>query len=140
MDASKLEEYDYYLRGHSICFEVKPEALLKAREIFQEGMQKFPDSGLMRVKIGWTHFQFFYLGLSSEPERDLELADKFAQEAFADKNMPRVGQWYGHWLKAFVQLYYKRDYERALEEARSEDRRVGKEWGSTCRSGGGPVH
>src|SRR3546814_3248214 len=31
--------------------------------------------------------------------------------------MPRVGQWYGHWLKAFVQLYYKRDYERALEEA-----------------------
>src|SRR3546814_20582987 len=44
-------------------------------------------------------------------------ADKFAQEAFADKNMPRVGQWYGHWLKAFVQLYYKRDYERALEEA-----------------------
>src|SRR3546814_3213976 len=71
----------------------------------------------MRVKIGWTHFQFFYLGLSSEPERDLELADKFAQEAFADKNMPRVGQWYGHWLKAFVQLYYKRDYERALEEA-----------------------
>src|SRR3546814_6612559 len=84
--------------------EFTPEALLKAREIFQEGLQKFPDSGLMRVKIGWTHFQFFYLGLSSEPERDLELADKFAQEAFADKNMPRVGQWYGHWLKAFVQI------------------------------------
>src|SRR3546814_11392059 len=91
----------------------------------------------MRVKIGWTHFQFFYLGLSSEPERDLELADKFAQEAFADKNMPRVGQWYGHWLKAFVQLYYKRDYERALEEAettRSEECRVGKEWVRTCRT------
>src|SRR3546814_20113270 len=84
MDASKLEEYDYYLRGHSIFFEFTPEALLKAREIFQEGLQKFPDSGLMRVKIGWTHFQFFYLGLSSEPERDLELADKFEQEAFAE--------------------------------------------------------
>src|SRR3546814_4031731 len=72
MDASKLEEYDYYLRGHSIFFEFTPEALLKAREIFQEGLQKFPDSGLMRVKIGWTHFQFFYLGLSSEPERRSE--------------------------------------------------------------------
>jgi len=117
MDASKLEEYDYYLRGHSIFFEFTPEALLKAREIFQEGLRKFPNSGLLRVKIGWTHFQFYYLGFSSEPEEDLKLADKFAQEAFADQNMPRVGQWYGHWLKAFVQLYYKHDYQKALAEA-----------------------
>src|SRR3546814_16529965 len=85
MDASKLEEYEYYLRGHSIFFEFTPEALLKAREIFQEGLQKFPDSGLMRVKSGWQTFKFFYLGLSSEPERDRELADKFAQEAIANK-------------------------------------------------------
>src|SRR3546814_4298312 len=72
MDASKLEEYDYYLRGHSIFFEFTPEALLKAREIFQEGLQKFPDSGLKRVKIGWTHFQFFNLGISSGPARQSE--------------------------------------------------------------------
>src|SRR3546814_1745439 len=108
MDASKLEEYDYYLRGHSIFFEFTPEALLTAREIFQERLQKFPDSGLMRVKIGWMHFQFFYLGLSSEPERDLDLADTFAQEAFADKNSPRGSQWFGNWLQASVQLYYTR--------------------------------
>lgn len=117
MDASKLEEYDYYLRGHSIFFEFTPEALLKAREIFQEGLWKFPDSGLLRVKIGWTHFQFYYLRFSSDPEEDLRLSDKFAQEAFVDQKMPRVGRWYGHWLKAFVQLYYRHDYQQALEEA-----------------------
>ena len=117
MDASKLEEYDYYLRGHSIFFEFTPDALLKAREIFREGLRKFPDSGLLRVKIGWTHFQFFYLGFSNEPEEDLKLAYNYAHEAFSDQNMPRVGQWYGHWLKAFVQLYYKHDHQQALEEA-----------------------
>jgi adenylate cyclase len=105
MDASQLEEYDYYLRGHSIFFDFTQEAMLKAREIFQEGLRKFPDSGLLRTKIGWTHFMFYELGFSDEPEKDLKRAAELAQEAFADQNMPRIGHWYGHWLKAFVQLF-----------------------------------
>jgi adenylate cyclase len=118
MDASQLEEYDYYLRGHSIFFDFTQEAMLKAREIFQEGLRKFPDSGLLRTKIGWTHFMFYELGFSDEPEKDLKRAAELAQEAFADQNMPRIGHWYGHWLKAFVQLFYKGNHQQALDEAR----------------------
>jgi tetratricopeptide (TPR) repeat protein len=117
MDAAKLEEYDYFLRGHSIMYGFTPEAMLKAREIWQEGLLKFPESGLLRVKIGWTHFFFFHFGWSSEPEKDLARAYALAQEGLADENLPLVGQWNGHWLNAFVQLWHKRDFDRALEEA-----------------------
>jgi TolB-like protein/Tfp pilus assembly protein PilF len=117
MDAAKLEEYDYFLRGHSIMYGFTPQAMLKAREIWQEGLRKFPESGLLRVKIGWTHFFFFHFGWSDEPEKDLEHAYQLAQEGLADENLPLVGQWNGHWLNAFVQLWHKRDFDRALEEA-----------------------
>ena len=117
MDAARLEEYDYYLRGHSVFFRFTPEDMLKAREIWQEGLRKFPDSGLMRVKIGWSHWHFFFREWSATPEKDLERAYELVQEGLADENLPLVGQWYGHWLNAFVQLFHKRDHERALEEA-----------------------
>ncbi len=119
MDAAKLEEYDYYLRGHSMFYNYTPEAMLKAREIWQEGLKKFPDSGLLRVKIGWTYFQFFRWGWSTEPANELERAHEWVQEGLADPNLPPVGRWVGHWLNAVVQLYHKRDYELAEQEART---------------------
>jgi TolB-like protein/class 3 adenylate cyclase/tetratricopeptide (TPR) repeat protein len=119
MDAAKLEEYDYYLRGHAVFFGFTPEAMLEAREIWQEGLRKFPDSGLLRVKIGWTYFQFFQFGWGTEPEKDLERAHEWAQEGLTDATLPPVGQWNGHWLNAIVQLFHKRDYELAYEAART---------------------
>jgi TolB-like protein/class 3 adenylate cyclase len=118
MDAAKLEEYDYYLRGHSVFLNFTPEAMLKSREIWQEGLRKFPDSGLMRVKIGWSYYQFFNFRWSNEPEKDLERAYKWVQEGLSDPNLPLAGQWNGHWLNALVQIYHKRDFEAGLEEAR----------------------
>jgi TolB-like protein len=118
MDASKLEEYDYYLRGHSIMYRFTPEDMQKAREIWQEGLRRFPESGLLRIKVGWTHWHYFFQGWSTEPEKDLERAYELVQEGLADEDLPLVGQWNGHWLNAFVQLFLKRNYEQALEEAK----------------------
>jgi len=117
MDAAKLEEYDYYLRGHSVFFGFTPEAMLKSREIWQEGLQKFPDSGLLRIKIAWGYFQFFYQPWGFEREANLKRAYELLQEGLTDKDLPLVGRWYGHWLNAFVQLHLNRDYDLALEEA-----------------------
>jgi TolB-like protein/class 3 adenylate cyclase len=117
MDAAKLEEYDYYLRGHSVFLDFTPEAMLKSREIWQEGLRKFPDSGLMRVKIGWSYYQFFNFNWSNEPEKELERAYQWVQEGLSDPNLPLAGRWNGHWLNALVQVYHKRDFEAGLEEA-----------------------
>ena len=117
MDAAGLEEYDYYLRGHAIFYEFTPEAMLKAREIWHEGLRKFPESGLLRIKIGWTYEQFFENGWSQTPEEDIKKAYELAQEGLTDENLSVTGRWVGHWLNAIVHLFHKRDYDRALEEA-----------------------
>ncbi len=117
MDAAKLEEYDYYLRGHSVFFGYTPEAMIESREIWQEGLRKFPGSGLLRIKIAWGYFQFFYQPWGFEREANLKRAYELLQEGLADKDLPLVGRWYGHWLNAFVQLHLKRNYDLALEEA-----------------------
>jgi TolB-like protein/class 3 adenylate cyclase len=119
MDAAKLEEYDYYLRGHSVFLDFTPEAMLKSRDIWQEGLRKFPDSGLMRVKIGWSYYQLFNFNWSNEPEKELERAYQWVQEGLGDQNLPLAGQWNGHWLNALVQVYHKRDFEAGLREART---------------------
>jgi len=116
-DAARLDEYDYYLRGHFEYYKFRPEAMMKAREIWQEGLAKYPESGLLRIKIGWTYFQFFRLRWDSTPEKDLERASELALEGLADPRLPPVGQWVGHWLYATVLLFRDRDYDRALEEA-----------------------
>lgn len=115
--ATSLEEYDYYLRGHSIFYRFTPEDMLKAREIWQDGSRKFPASGLLRIKIGWTHFQFVYQGWSTEPEEDLKRAYELAREGFNDDNLSATGQWHGHWLLAHTNIWYKRNYDLALDEA-----------------------
>ena len=46
--APTLEEYDYYLRGHQFFFQFSKEGNTEAREIWQEGLVKFPNSALLR--------------------------------------------------------------------------------------------
>lgn len=71
----------------------------------------------MKIKIGWTHFQFFRLRWDATPEANLERAYALAGEGLADPRLPPVGEWAGHWLMAMVLLFRDHDYDRALEEA-----------------------
>ena len=43
--APSLEEYDYYLRGNQLFFRFNKEDNAKARQIWQEGLAKFPELG-----------------------------------------------------------------------------------------------
>ena len=54
-DATTLEEYDYYLRGHEQYVKYIKEGIERSGEIWREGLAKFPSSSLLRVKLGWHH-------------------------------------------------------------------------------------
>jgi TolB-like protein/class 3 adenylate cyclase len=116
-DRANLQEYDYYLRGHSLFFQWTKEDMAKARAIFQEGLVKFPDSGLLRVKIGWTHYQDWANGWSEAPAEDLRRAYELAQDGLAQPNKPPIAKWYGHWLLALTLLYHEKDAAAAALEA-----------------------
>ena len=54
-DATTLEEYDYYLRGHEQYVKYTKEGIERSGEIWREGLAKFPSSPLLKVKLGWHH-------------------------------------------------------------------------------------
>ena len=87
--------------------------LAKAREVALEGLQRFPDSALVRIKLGWTYMQDVDRGYSDDPRRDLKRAFDLANEGMTGRELPPLGQMHGHWLMSLASLY-QRDFERAL--------------------------
>ena len=56
-DAADLGEYDYYLRGHDVFMNATSrEDNDRAGRIWEEGLAKYPNSNLLKVKLGLYHF------------------------------------------------------------------------------------
>jgi adenylate cyclase len=115
-DASNLEEYDYYLRGHDRFMTWTPEGVEDSGRIWREGLGRFPESSLLRIKLGWYHYVRAFNGWSPDAEADYRRAGELVREAFRDPNLSPMGQRLGHWLFAFVAAQ-ERDFARALREA-----------------------
>ena len=99
---AELTEYDFYIRGHTRHLSGDH---FKAREIWQEGLKRFPDSVLMRCKLAFT-----YWGLSSE-------AAGLVKEAAKLERRSRLDEWYWHWASAWHYAHHS-DYERASAAAK----------------------
>jgi TolB-like protein/class 3 adenylate cyclase len=112
-----LEEYDYYLRGHQLFFRFTEEDNAKARQIWQEGLAKFPDSALLRTKIAFTYARDINFEYTDDPWRDAELGWKLAKEAEAIQNKSRQEILLTHWSLAYFYCLHEGDFERAADEA-----------------------
>jgi tetratricopeptide (TPR) repeat protein len=115
-DATKLQEYDYFLRIHGLIMRGPKADLEQARQVAVEGLQRFPNSAIIKIKLAWTYFNDVRRGYSAGPRRDLEQAFALGSEGMAGQDIPRLGQMHGHWLMALAYFYCKHDYARALEE------------------------
>jgi adenylate cyclase len=112
-----LEEYDYYLRGHQLFFRGPKEDNAKARHIWQEGLEKFPDSALLRTKIAFTYSRDIYNEFTDDPWRAAELGWKLAKEAEAIENKSRLESLLSHWCMAAFYYLHDGDFERSADEA-----------------------
>ena len=112
-----LEEYDYYLRGHPMFFRVTKEDNAKARQIWQEGLEKFPDSALLRTKIAFTYSRDLNNEFTDDPWRAAELGWKLAKEAEAIENKSRLESLLSHWCMAAFYYLHEGDFERSADEA-----------------------
>jgi adenylate cyclase len=115
-DVSDLEEYDYYLQGHDRFMTWTPEGNEDAGRIWREGLGKFPDSSLLRIKLGWYHYVRAYNGWSPDADADYRRTGELVREAFRDPNLSPMAQRLGHHLFAFVGAQ-ERDFARAVSEA-----------------------
>ena len=117
--AVSLEEYDYYMRGHALFLKepLTEELNAQARQIWEEGLAKFPDSAILRIKICFTYEVAIFHGWSKDPGGDVERAWKLATEAQAVETKSRVEIWLGHWVMAFLYQWHDGDFARSVVEA-----------------------
>jgi TolB-like protein len=116
-DAANLGEYDYYLRGHDIFMNASSkEDNDRAGRIWEEGLAKYRDSNLLKVKLGWYHFKSGLACWSDDIPADLRKAGELVREVLARENLSLQVKRLAHWLFAFV-LAAERDFDRALREA-----------------------
>lgn len=115
---ASLQEYDYFLRIHGLILRGPKADLAKAREVALDGLKQFPDSALLRIKLGWTYMQDADRGYSDDPQADLKRAFDLASEGMAAHDLPPLARMHGHWLMSLASLY-QRDFGRALAERRA---------------------
>ena len=116
-DAADLGEYDYYLRGHDIFMNASSkEENDRAGRIWEEGLAKYPDSSLLKVKLGWYHFTSGFSFWSDDIPGEYRKGGKIVREVLAKDNLTPQVKRYAHWLFALV-LAAERDFDRALSEA-----------------------
>jgi class 3 adenylate cyclase/TolB-like protein len=116
---SALDEYDYYLRGHQIFFKFTKSDMAMARQIWQTGLKKFPDSALLRIKVAVSLWQDVAWGWAEAPDDNLAKGWGLMQEALAIPNKSKLAEWYSHYILAFYQQWYRQDYDRSIAEART---------------------
>jgi DNA-binding SARP family transcriptional activator/TolB-like protein len=115
--ASSLEEHDYFMRGQTFYFQFTRDAHARARQIWQEGLAKFPDSIRLRIGLAAGHRHGVEVGWSEHPEQDLDRAWQLAGEAALADDKSRLELWLSRWAMAKVAQWCKEDYERSVAEA-----------------------
>jgi adenylate cyclase len=116
-DAAELGEYDYYLRGHDVFMNASSKGDNdRAGRIWAEGLAKYPDSNLLKVKLGWYHMMAGWNWWSDDVPAEYHKAGKLVRAALANDNLRPQVKRLAHWLFAMV-LVTERDFGRALSEA-----------------------
>jgi adenylate cyclase len=116
-DVTDLGEYNYYLRGHDIFMSAASKADNdRAGRIWEEGLAKYPDSNLLKVKLGWYHMTATLNFWSDDGSADLRKAGEMVRSVLAKNNLSPQVKRLAHWLFAWV-LASEGDFSRALNEA-----------------------
>jgi TolB-like protein/tetratricopeptide (TPR) repeat protein len=115
-DATTLEEYDYYLRGHDQFMKYTREGIERSGKIWREGLAKFPSSPLLKVKLGWHHMARAVNFVSDDSPADVRKAGELARQVLANEHLsPQVAR-LAYWVMSHV-LVHERDFDGALVAA-----------------------
>ena len=116
-DGADLGEYDYYLRGHDIFMNATTrEENDRAGRIWEEGLAKYPNSSLLKVKLSFYHFIAGFGFWSDDIPAEYRKAGALVREALAKDSLTPQVKRLAHWAFADV-LTTERDFRRALTEA-----------------------
>ena len=118
-DAASLDAYDYHLRGASRFLRFTPADNEKARVIYEEGLKKYPDDGLLQVGLAWCFFARTWHQVSENPREDVEHAWRVAQSAKAAPSQSDLATYLLHHLMAHLYQYHGGDFTHSVNEAKA---------------------
>jgi adenylate cyclase len=111
------EEYDYVIRGHDLFLRLERVAHFKALAIWQEGLTKFPDSALLKIKVVWGYVMPILYSWTNDTATFLEIAWRLCKEVEAQQDKSRLVSFLSHWMMAVLYNIYAGDFERSVTEA-----------------------
>ena len=116
-DTSDLGEYDYFLRGLDVYINAETKAENdRGGRIWREGLQEYPDSALLKVKLGWYHWTAAWKFWSDDMTADFNEAGRLVSEVLATDNLSPEVRRSAYWLNSFV-LMREGDFIGAVEQA-----------------------
>ena len=118
-DEASLDAYDYYLRGASLFLRFTPADNEKARAVFEEGLKKYPNDGLLQVKFAWCFLMRIEYQVSKDPREDFERAWGQAQAAKTAPSQSHLAMYLLHWLMGSLYQYHDGDFTHSVDEAKA---------------------
>jgi adenylate cyclase len=82
-DTTDIEAWGYAVRGLSLAEQVKKEAVLEARSLYEKALKLDPSYGLAWNNLAWTYLIEAQLGWTDSPADSLRRALELAQKAEA---------------------------------------------------------
>jgi adenylate cyclase len=93
------------------------EGNLRARAVWQERLDRFPNSALLRNKIAWTYLWPTESGSAPIDQQDISRAWTLVQESQAVHIKPRLVAWLNHFIMCPLYAWHDGDFRRSIVEA-----------------------
>jgi adenylate cyclase len=117
-DSATLQEYDYVLRANALIVHPDPVTHRQAMAILQEGVSRFPESGILKVSLAAAYVgrHARWWSDSPDPAEDFRQAAALVRGPLADPEASPMTRRLGHVVLAFANLT-ERKFDQALMEA-----------------------
>ena len=118
-DVGSLDAYDYYLRGASLFLRFTPADNEKARAVFEEGLKKYPNDGLLQVKLAWCFLARTWYNVGENPRENIERAWRVAESAKTAPSQSHLATYLLHHLMASLYQFHDGDFAHSIDEAKA---------------------
>ncbi len=110
----QLTEADFHWRGHTSWAEAGPSA---ARDVWQEGIERFSDSAVLRLEIAYTLQQDARYGAAQFPIGAIDTAWNLMREVEQIPGKSRLEVWLYHYYMAMLSQLHEGDFEGTITHA-----------------------
>jgi class 3 adenylate cyclase len=116
-DIEAKTEYDFHRLGLVYWRNENRADDVEARRIWQNGLEEFPDSAVLRLALAFTYNRdIFRADTGSYREDDLAEMERVSAEAREIPQKPKLALWLGHFLDANI-AYWREDWPHVLSAA-----------------------